>query len=120
VCTVCGRAFARQHDRKRHEGLHVGEKKFVCRGNLQGGEQWGCGRRFARVEALARHFRSEVGRVCIEPLHQEAILESQKSLADGGISAGAIHADNITRDFFPTALLQQYPALAGIDWSSVP
>jgi predicted nucleic acid-binding Zn-ribbon protein len=31
VCTVCGKAFARQHDRKRHEDLHSGEKKIVYR-----------------------------------------------------------------------------------------
>jgi uncharacterized Zn-finger protein len=71
VCSVCGKAFARQHDRKRHEGLHSGEKKFVCRGGLKDGSSWGCGRRFARVDALGRHFRSEAGRVCIKPLLEE-------------------------------------------------
>ncbi|EON68827.1 hypothetical protein W97_08085 [Coniosporium apollinis CBS 100218] len=71
VCNVCGKAFARQHDRKRHEGLHSGEKKFVCRGQLKDGNSWGCGRRFARADALGRHFRSEAGRVCIRPLLDE-------------------------------------------------
>lgn len=75
VCSVCGKAFARQHDRKRHEGLHSGEKKFVCRGNLKDGNNWGCGRRFARADALGRHFRSEAGRVCIKPLLEEEALE---------------------------------------------
>src|ERR1700722_7170579 len=75
VCTVCGKAFARQHDRKRHEGLHSGEKKFVCRGDLSRGGNWGCGRRFARADALGRHFRSEAGRVCIKPLLEEEAQE---------------------------------------------
>ena len=79
VCTVCGKAFARQHDRKRHEGLHSGEKKFVCKGDLKGGGQWGCGRRFARADALGRHFRSEAGRICIKPLLDEEMLERQRA-----------------------------------------
>ncbi|KAF2809699.1 uncharacterized protein BDZ99DRAFT_388847 [Mytilinidion resinicola] len=75
VCSVCGKAFARQHDRKRHEGLHSGEKKFVCRGVLKDNGSWGCGRRFARADALGRHFRSEAGRVCIRPLLEEEAQE---------------------------------------------
>lgn len=71
VCNVCGKAFAHQIDRKRHEGLHSGEKNFVCKGELRQGGQWGCGRRFARADALGRHFRSEAGRICIKPLHDE-------------------------------------------------
>ncbi|KAJ5856264.1 uncharacterized protein N7529_010208 [Penicillium soppii] len=61
VCTVCGKAFARQDDRKRHECLHSGENKFVCCGDLSDDAQWGCGRRFARADALGRHLRSEAG-----------------------------------------------------------
>ncbi|KFY00992.1 hypothetical protein V490_01123, partial [Pseudogymnoascus sp. VKM F-3557] len=78
VCTVCSKAFARQHDRKRHEGLHSGEKKFVCKGELKQGGQWGCGRRFARADALGRHFRSEAGRICIKPLLDEEHIERQR------------------------------------------
>ncbi|KAH7417952.1 hypothetical protein BKA64DRAFT_653228 [Cadophora sp. MPI-SDFR-AT-0126] len=103
ICTVCGKAFARQHDRRRHEGLHSGEKKFVCKGELKEGEQWGCGRRFARADALARHFRSEAGSVCIQPLCRE---EAQEGLRDKGA--------------FPSALLAQYPALANLAWSESP
>ncbi|SMR61053.1 unnamed protein product [Zymoseptoria tritici ST99CH_1E4] len=145
VCTVCGKAFARQHDRKRHEGLHSGEKKFVCRGVLQGGSSWGCGRRFARADALGRHFRSEAGRVCIKPLLDEEAADRQKAWMEeqqqaqmaaglmppqggqqpmlapqqdfmlGGGGAGGGGAN-----FLPAALLAQYPALAGIDWNSIP
>ncbi|KAI9671780.1 MAG: DNA-binding transcription factor [Alyxoria varia] len=95
VCTVCGKAFARQHDRKRHEGLHSGEKKFVCRGFLAGSGQnvepetgkkaqqmWGCGRRFARADALGRHFRSEAGRTCIKPLLDEEARERKAAAMD--------------------------------------
>jgi transcription factor CRZ1 len=132
VCTVCGKAFARQHDRKRHEGLHSGEKKFVCRGNLQSGQQWGCGRRFARADALGRHFRSEAGRVCIKPLLDEEAAERQKAWMEeqqqAQVAAGLVAPQpmlnqpqmDMMGNFLPAALLQQYPALAGIDWNSIP
>ncbi|WPG98561.1 Hypothetical protein R9X50_00135300 [Acrodontium crateriforme] len=131
VCTVCGKAFARQHDRKRHEGLHSGEKKFVCRGTLQSGPQWGCGRRFARADALGRHFRSEAGRVCIKPLLDEEAAERQKAWmeeqqqaqAAAGMTApqqSMMPQIDMIGSFLPAAILQQYPALAGLDWNSIP
>ncbi|TGZ80300.1 hypothetical protein EX30DRAFT_379227 [Ascodesmis nigricans] len=92
VCTVCGKAFARQHDRKRHEGLHSGEKKFSCRGTLKSGNLWGCGRKFARADALGRHFRSEAGRVCIRPLLEE---ETAERAARGSIPGGVMHPAGI-------------------------
>ena len=80
VCTICGKAFARQHDRKRHEGLHNGEKKYICKGTLESSTRWGCGRRFARADALGAHLRSEVGRVCIKPvLDEEAAAAREKA-----------------------------------------
>ncbi|KAL4881448.1 hypothetical protein BJY04DRAFT_218265 [Aspergillus karnatakaensis] len=131
VCTVCGKAFARQHDRKRHEGLHSGEKKFVCRGELSRGGQWGCGRRFARADALGRHFRSEAGRICIKPLLDEEHQERERNLMnqqqqhlqpipqplmvnqgmDGQHAGGFI---------LPAALLAQYPALQTLQWDQLP
>ncbi|KAI5857265.1 hypothetical protein BZA05DRAFT_348511 [Tricharina praecox] len=126
VCTICGKAFARQHDRKRHEGLHSGEKKFVCRGNLKAGGNWGCGRRFARADALGRHFRSEAGRVCIRPLLDEETAERQRMQMQQGVMGLMGHvssapdgsmmdtaAMNIS---FPVALLEQYPDLATMSW----
>ncbi|KAK3389728.1 hypothetical protein B0H63DRAFT_464231 [Podospora didyma] len=108
VCRVCGKAFARQHDRQRHEDLHSGEKKFVCKGELKDGEKWGCGRRFARADALGRHFRSGAGRTCIKPLLDENVLER-----DDTTSA------QVTGEFaLPQALLAQYPALAQMSWSA--
>ena len=133
VCTVCGKAFARQHDRKRHEGLHSGEKKFVCKGQLQSGNQWGCGRRFARADALGRHFRSEAGRVCIKPLLDEEAADRHKAWMEeqqqAQVAAGYVAPQpmmpqpgsiDMMGNFLPAALLAQYPALAGIDWSTVP
>jgi uncharacterized Zn-finger protein len=35
VCIICGKAFARQQDRKRHEGRHSGEGHFDCKGELK-------------------------------------------------------------------------------------
>jgi hypothetical protein len=130
VCTICSKAFARQHDRKRHEGLHSGEKKFVCRGVLQGSvsASWGCGRRFARADALGRHFRSEEGRVCIKPLLDEEADERQKAWLEERHLAGLVTPRPMTtapyhdhmNNFLPAALLLQYPALAGLDWNSLP
>lgn len=146
VCSVCGKAFARQHDRKRHEGLHSGEKKFVCRGGLKDGANWGCGRRFARADALGRHFRSEAGRVCIKPLLEEEAIDrmnnqnrdaglpplmgqmpgssGQPMMQQGfdGFAGGAPGYDNISMNGYnrlPAALLQQYPTLGGI-WDTLP
>ncbi|KAL8798712.1 MAG: hypothetical protein Q9182_006445 [Xanthomendoza sp. 2 TL-2023] len=127
VCTVCGKAFARQHDRKRHEGLHSGEKKFVCKGELGTGGTWGCGRRFARADALGRHFRSEAGRICIKPLLDEEALERQR-LYDEQMTAnnhpnGGLHPmpqPMMNGGFtLPAALLAQYPALQGLQWDQL-
>lgn len=134
VCTVCGKAFARQHDRKRHEGLHSGEKKFVCgEGGVQGEITWGCGRKFARADALGRHFRSEAGRACIKPLLEEEARERQAAVMDQAnqemleqqqhngmqpgpiIPAGSVDYGNMQ---LPAALLQMYPALASIQWDT--
>ncbi|KAK1759160.1 putative transcriptional regulator [Echria macrotheca] len=140
VCTVCGKAFARQHDRKRHEGLHSGEKKFVCKGDLKAGGQWGCGRRFARADALGRHFRSEAGRICIKPLLDEEMMERQRvwneqrmqQAATQGMvlqapqmmmppgmdpNAGGYPMDGSGNFALPQALLVQYPVLAQMNWS---
>ncbi|KAI9650301.1 DNA-binding transcription factor [Ciborinia camelliae] len=134
VCTVCGKAFARQHDRKRHEGLHSGEKKFVCKGELKQAGQWGCGRRFARADALGRHFRSEAGRICIKPLLDEEALERQRLWQEQriqnmhmqqqqqpmGQDPNGFPIDSSGSYGLPAALLAQYPALANLTWSEMP
>lgn len=123
VCTVCGKAFARQHDRKRHESLHSGEKKFVCKGDLKTGGQWGCGRRFARADALGRHFRSEAGRICIKPLLDEEAVEKQRAWQEqrmqqnmAAAQQDATYPMDGANMAFPAALLAQYPALAQFSW----
>ena len=140
VCNVCGKAFARQHDRKRHEGLHSGEKKFVCKGDLKLGSSWGCGRRFARADALGRHFRSEAGRICIKPLLDEEAAQRQRSWNENQLLSqpaghpglpsqastmgqsmdlgSSVDAGNSSY-MLPQALLAQYPALANIPWDSL-
>lgn len=146
VCTVCGKAFARQHDRKRHEGLHSGEKKFVCKGELNSrpGESWGCGRRFARADALGRHFRSEAGRVCIKPLldeeaaerrnqamreqqaQQQAVMAQHQYMGGGlqPVPPGMVipmdpGVSNAATFSLPAALMAQYPQLANLDWNAI-
>ncbi|CRL27181.1 Zinc finger, C2H2-type/integrase, DNA-binding [Penicillium camemberti] len=139
VCTVCGKAFARQHDRKRHEGLHSGEKKFVCRGELSRSGQWGCGRRFARADALGRHFRSEAGRVCIKPLLDEESQERDRVLLEhqqqqqqsptGHLqpipqplvmpNMPGMDGQSTGNFVLPAALLAQYPALQTLQWDQI-
>ncbi|PYH46115.1 putative C2H2 transcription factor Crz1 [Aspergillus saccharolyticus JOP 1030-1] len=130
VCTVCGKAFARQHDRKRHEGLHSGEKKFVCRGELSRGGQWGCGRRFARADALGRHFRSEAGRICIKPLLDEESQDRERSALDqqqqhlqpmpAPLMVPGMDGQPTGTFVLPAALLAQYPALQTLQWDQIP
>lgn len=72
-CLVCSKTFARSHDRKRHEQLHAGQKNYKCEGYLKDERtRWGCGKCFARSDALARHFRTETGWLCIKPFMDEA------------------------------------------------
>jgi len=78
---ICGKAFTRCNDCKRHEGLHSGDKKFVCKGSLKDGNNWGCGRRFARADALGRHFRSETWRICFQTLIEEEIRNEIQSIS---------------------------------------
>lgn len=81
ACRKCGKRFARQHDRKRHEDLHSGEKRFQCRGTLEAldvngiPKEWGCNKRFARTDALRRHFWTDNGKECIKPYVVERIGE---------------------------------------------
>ena len=46
---ACEKDFARQHDYKRHEALHVNLRAYTC---------GGCKKTFARIGALNRHCKS--------------------------------------------------------------
>lgn len=119
-CSVCGKAFARQHDRKRHEGLHSVEKKYICSGSLKDGHSWGCSRRFARVDALGRHFRSEAGRICLNPLLEEEAMECMAPKSDPVSSVGMLPKSSSRGGLeLPRALLVQYPVL-GMIWNDLP
>lgn len=122
VCSFCPKAFARQHDRKRHEALHSGEKKYECRGVLADGiTPWGCGHRFARPDALGRHFRTEAGKECIRELVQEAEREKlEKSIIKvsgdaPGLTLSEVASDGVVKNTdigdLPEALLLQFPML---------
>ncbi|KAL7421562.1 hypothetical protein Q5752_003331 [Cryptotrichosporon argae] len=54
-CPKATIGFARQHDCKRHMLLHEGLRPFEC---------GGCGKKFARLDALTRHHKSEQGQEC--------------------------------------------------------
>ncbi|KAI7153583.1 hypothetical protein KC349_g8264 [Hortaea werneckii] len=130
TCTVCGKAFARKVDRMRHETLHSGEKKFVCKSNLESGAIWGCGRSFARADALYRHFSSDAGQVCIKPLREEERANRRHSVEKEDASThsnphtggfrietgffGIEEASCRTDHELPAVLLQQYPDLAHV------
>ncbi|KAI3406054.2 CRZ2 [Candida oxycetoniae] len=89
-CSYCPKTFARSHDKKRHEVLHQGVKNFKCEGYLQDGiTRWGCGKKFARSDALSRHFRTETGWLCIRPLMDEA-----KKLEEQGIPSNLTSNEN--------------------------
>ncbi|ODN94311.1 hypothetical protein L198_05167 [Cryptococcus wingfieldii CBS 7118] len=54
-CPKATIGFARQHDCKRHMLLHEGLRLFECDA---------CGKKFARLDALTRHHKSEQGQEC--------------------------------------------------------
>lgn len=103
------------------------------------GAHWGCGRRFARADALGRHFRSEAGRACIKPLLDEESqerehikLEQQQQqqqpsdhlqpVSQPLATPGVQDMDRqSSRNFvLPAALLAQYPALQTLQWDQIP
>lgn len=109
ICNVCGKAFARQHDRKRHEDLHSGEKKFQCKGVLRDGTPYGCGRRFARADALRRHFQTESGKECIRQL----IEEDERDRKAGRMSEGIqLPGGEMLSPSAVSAQLQNLPSVA--------
>ncbi|KIW84080.1 hypothetical protein Z517_03326 [Fonsecaea pedrosoi CBS 271.37] len=111
-CSVdgCGKSFARDDERKRHEKeVHSGEKKFLCAGNTKygkpGSNSFGCGRGFTRLAGLESHWRSRVGKDCLKPLLDEEEFERQ--LAD---QVAKRKAEGFELPL-PRALYDKYPEL---------
>ncbi|KAI0894308.1 hypothetical protein F4806DRAFT_503618 [Annulohypoxylon nitens] len=72
-CTVCSKYFVRNADRKRHENIHK-ENQFICDGgaSYRGSSiKWGCGKDFARLDALTEHLRSKSGSSCLEAFFEQ-------------------------------------------------
>jgi hypothetical protein len=85
ICSQCGKCFARQGDRTRHESsTHSSTKIFTCGGTLKNGLTWGCGQEFNREDTLSRHWKREKWKTCILPKEQEEALEA----ANPGSSVG--------------------------------
>ena len=126
-CNVCGETFVLRQEQKRHEAIHRGERNFACYGTLESGAVCGCGRKFSCKKALHRHSKSRAGQSCFKPVfdkkaarRKEASLEEPKR-AQASISLGPSTVQSHTKPpFLPAELLQQYPSIAGLDWSSLP
>ena len=71
----CDKSFARSHDCKRHQNLHLNIKPHTC-------EQ--CGKTFARLDALNRHHKSDTGGCTTK-----SDGESQSNETDGSSISGA-------------------------------
>jgi hypothetical protein len=100
-----GNAFVRQRDRKRHEDRHPRDQRYICRGALRNGLDWGCGRGFSRAKGLSQHWRSRTGQACMKPLLDEQDAERGKR------NAIRPHADML----LPVEPCEPYPAFDTLD-----
>lgn len=66
TCSECSSSFARLHDLNRHKKTHQ-EKEFICGGELENGQRWGCQKKFARADTLQNHYKTASGQACIPP-----------------------------------------------------
>ena len=80
VCSTCGRKFSRNGDCTRHEASsHGAGNTFICGGTLKNGVTWGCGKDFSRNDMLLRHYRTDIGMKCREPIEEEEREEQKAS-----------------------------------------
>lgn len=108
-CQYCPKVFARLHDRKRHENLHGGQKNFKCEGYLRNGvTKWGCGKKFARLDALSRHFRTETGYLCIKQFMDE---EKEREMAMAQPYAKNMPMNTLAPAHAPLAMPENGPRL---------
>ncbi|KAJ7017258.1 kinase-like domain-containing protein [Mycena alexandri] len=80
----CGKGFATNHNCKRHEQLHTNYRPFPCEG---------CGKQFARMDALNRHLRSKGGAECRRTLEADGQMPDFSSV--GGKNGGLIPNDDM-------------------------
>ncbi|KAF9791122.1 hypothetical protein BJ322DRAFT_1039909 [Thelephora terrestris] len=89
----CGKGFARAHDCKRHEQLHLNRRPHKCEG---------CGKSFQKRDALNRHLDSKERREC-----QKAQEEAQ---ASGTVNSAGPSSGN-TMGSGPTPSIHNAPDL---------
>lgn len=91
-CTTCHKTFARQPDLTRHKQLHSGDRKFTCHGSLRDGRDWGCKKKFARADGLARHWKGTAGALCMKPMIDEEERHKQQptSASSATFTTGAV------------------------------
>ena len=80
-CGTCDQRFTRKDDCARHERGH-GEKKFICYGPLKDGGSWGCRSAFGRADKLADHLKTNTGMKCIYPHMLERSHEKGRTEQD--------------------------------------
>ncbi|KAK2606195.1 hypothetical protein QQS21_003366 [Conoideocrella luteorostrata] len=76
-CDTCGKSFVRRSDHRRHMDGHRFGKPYTCRGILQNGNTWGCGRSFARSDTLENHYKSKRGKKCLQERDQKVLEVEQ-------------------------------------------
>jgi hypothetical protein len=136
ACGVCGQTFARAKDCNRHKSSHYEEKEFVCGGALPSGDRWGCGREFARADALARHFSSAAGQQCLKPINAQnpvsdaplhpptdnRIQDPRTLLESSTVSVSDVSRVEVGGDSaytIPNILFSQFPEFEDLDWNAI-
>jgi len=83
----CDKAFARQHDCKRHYQLHSAKAgAHVCQG---------CGKSFSRTDALNRHCESKIIVFLLFSVADRAWLLLHTVRSEGGVDCRAIHQKSV-------------------------
>lgn len=99
-CTRCPAAFARNHDLKRHEGLHE-DKAWQCTG---------CAKTFSRRDALTRHRNAATARHSTCATADVAEIDVPKN----GAGAGAAVEDETRRSRMWYEVSDVMPSTTGI------
>ena len=107
------------------------EHFLTCGGreSLAGESSWGCGRSFPGTNALARHFLSEVGRICFIPLVKlgAAKHDYDPERRDENPGQQQPNCEDLSEHLhqamcksgLPRQLFCMYPGLADTDWDDI-